>query len=94
MGLLVPSVRLQSSSEYIRTSRKQFLAEFCTIFLEEQLTLAVKMLEMGVSCELGNEPSGSIKCCETTEWLHNLWPLSSSAQLHKVSQLGLLKGGK
>jgi hypothetical protein len=26
-------------------------------------------------CELGNEPSGSIKCWETTEWLHNLWPL-------------------
>jgi hypothetical protein len=27
------------------------------------------------SCVLGNEPSGSIKCWETTEWLHNLWPL-------------------
>jgi hypothetical protein len=27
------------------------------------------------SCERGNEPSGSIKCWETTEWLHNLWPL-------------------
>jgi hypothetical protein len=27
------------------------------------------------SCELGNEPSGSIKCWESTEWLHNLWPL-------------------
>jgi hypothetical protein len=27
------------------------------------------------SCELGNEPSGSIKCWETTEWMHNLWPL-------------------
>jgi hypothetical protein len=26
-------------------------------------------------CERGNEPSGSIKCWETTEWLHNLWPL-------------------
>jgi hypothetical protein len=26
-------------------------------------------------CELGNEPSGSIKYWETTEWLHNLWPL-------------------
>jgi hypothetical protein len=24
------------------------------------------------SCELGNEPSGSIKCRETIEWLHNL----------------------
>jgi hypothetical protein len=27
------------------------------------------------SCERGNEPSGSIKCWETTEWLHNFWPL-------------------
>jgi hypothetical protein len=27
------------------------------------------------SCECGNEPSGSIKCWETTEWLHNVWPL-------------------
>jgi hypothetical protein len=27
------------------------------------------------SCELGNEHSGSIKYWETTEWLHNLWPL-------------------
>jgi hypothetical protein len=26
-------------------------------------------------CERGIEPLGSIKCCETTEWLHNLWPL-------------------
>jgi hypothetical protein len=30
------------------------------------------------SCELGNEPSGSIKCWETTDWLHNLRPLSST----------------
>jgi hypothetical protein len=35
------------------------------------------------SCECGNEPSGSIKCWETTEWLHNLWPLDS-AQIHRV----------
>jgi hypothetical protein len=27
------------------------------------------------SCELGNEPSGSIKFWESSEWLHNLWPL-------------------
>jgi hypothetical protein len=27
------------------------------------------------SCEHGNETSGSIKCWDTTEWLHNLWPL-------------------
>jgi hypothetical protein len=25
--------------------------------------------------KFGNEPSGSIKCWETTEWPHNLWPL-------------------
>jgi hypothetical protein len=25
--------------------------------------------------ELGNEPLGFIKRWETTEWLHNLWPL-------------------
>jgi hypothetical protein len=30
---------------------------------------------VGSSCEVGNEPSGSIKCWECTEWLHNLWPL-------------------
>jgi hypothetical protein len=29
----------------------------------------------GELCELGNEPSGSIKCLETSEWLHNFWPL-------------------
>jgi hypothetical protein len=28
------------------------------------------------SCKLDNEPSGSIKCWETTEWLHKLWPAS------------------
>jgi hypothetical protein len=27
------------------------------------------------SGECGNEPSGSIKCLESTKWLHNLWPL-------------------
>jgi hypothetical protein len=27
------------------------------------------------SFEFGIEPSGSIKCWETTEWLHSLWPL-------------------
>jgi hypothetical protein len=27
------------------------------------------------SCELGDEPSCSIKCQETIEWLHNWWPL-------------------
>jgi hypothetical protein len=34
------------------------------------------------SCKCGNETSGSIKCCETIEWLHNCG-LSSSAQLRK-----------
>jgi hypothetical protein len=36
------------------------------------------------SCEFGNEPLGSIKCWETTEWPNNE-DLSSSAQLHRVS---------
>jgi hypothetical protein len=26
-----------------------------------------------------DEPSGSIKCWETTEWLHSWWPLKYSA---------------
>jgi hypothetical protein len=29
------------------------------------------------SCERGDEPSVSIKCWETTEWLHNFWSLES-----------------
>jgi hypothetical protein len=35
------------------------------------------------SCERGNEPSGSIKCWESTEWL-TTGGLSSSTQLHRV----------
>jgi hypothetical protein len=27
------------------------------------------------SCEHGNEPSGSMKCWESIEWLYNWWPL-------------------
>jgi hypothetical protein len=27
------------------------------------------------SCGFGIEPSGSIKCWETVEWLQNWWPL-------------------
>jgi hypothetical protein len=36
---------------------------------------------------LGNKHSGSIKCWETTEWLHNLWPLEwySASQISLVS---------
>jgi hypothetical protein len=26
------------------------------------------------SCECGNEASGSLKCWEVLEWLHNWWP--------------------
>jgi hypothetical protein len=39
------------------------------------------------SCERGNEPSGSIKCWGSTEWLHNLWPLEwySAPQSQLVS---------
>jgi hypothetical protein len=32
------------------------------------------------SCEFDDEPLGSIKC-----WEIIVWPLSSSAQLHRVS---------
>jgi hypothetical protein len=35
------------------------------------------------SCERGNEPSGSIKCWETIEWLHNLWPLEWNSAPHR-----------
>jgi hypothetical protein len=37
--------------------------------------LAQDTVQVESSCELGNESSGSIKCWESTEWLHNLWPL-------------------
>jgi hypothetical protein len=40
-------------------------------------------------CERGNEPSGSIKCWETTEWLHNLWPL----KWYSAPQIELVSGG-
>jgi hypothetical protein len=30
---------------------------------------------IGLAEERCNEPSGSVKCWETTEWLHNLWPI-------------------
>jgi hypothetical protein len=45
------------------------------------------------SCELVYEPSGSIKCWESTEWLHNLWPLEwySAPQLVSVCFKGLRK---
>jgi hypothetical protein len=36
------------------------------------------------SCECGNEPSGAIKCWETTE-RYRTGGLSSSAQLHRAS---------
>jgi hypothetical protein len=41
-------------------------------------------LRMGMEscCEFGNEPSGSMKCWEVLEWLHNWW-----AQSHRVSSL-------
>jgi hypothetical protein len=35
------------------------------------------------SCEFDDEPSGSIKCSETTEWPNG--GLSSSAQYHRAS---------
>jgi hypothetical protein len=33
------------------------------------------------SCELGIEPSGSIKCLEVLEWLHNWWLLKNDSAL-------------
>jgi hypothetical protein len=49
------------------------------------------------SCERGNEISGPIKCWETTEGLHNLWPLErySVPQSHVVivrSNFSLMDG--
>jgi hypothetical protein len=38
------------------------------------------------SCEFGIEPTGSMKCWETIEWLTSSG-LSSSAQLHIVSYI-------
>jgi hypothetical protein len=34
---------------------------------------------MKSSCECGNKPSCSITCWETTECLHNWWPLEYSS---------------
>jgi hypothetical protein len=34
---------------------------------------------VGGSCEHGNEPSGSIKCWEVLEWLHNWWLLKKGS---------------
>jgi hypothetical protein len=28
-----------------------------------------------LACKCGNETSGSLKCWEVLEWLHNWWPL-------------------
>jgi hypothetical protein len=38
------------------------------------------------SCEFGIEPSGSIKCWESSECRNN-WRSSSGAELHRVSWL-------
>jgi hypothetical protein len=35
----------------------------------------LRMVQVESSCELGTEPLGSIKCWESTEWLHILWPI-------------------
>jgi hypothetical protein len=39
------------------------------------------------SCELGNEPSGSIEGWESTEWLQKLWPL----EWHSILQTYLVR---
>jgi hypothetical protein len=33
------------------------------------------------SCEHGNELSGSMKCWEVLEWLHNWWPLGKDCSM-------------
>jgi hypothetical protein len=43
------------------------------------------------SCELGNEPSGSIKCWEYTEWMHNLWTLEWYSQIPRILARQLLR---
>jgi hypothetical protein len=40
--------------------------------------------QMEISCECGNELSGSIKCKKTIESLHNWWPLEFSTEPHRV----------
>jgi hypothetical protein len=39
------------------------------------------------SCEHGNEPSGSIKCWEVLEWLHN-WQLFRKGSARKLPAPG------
>jgi hypothetical protein len=47
------------------------------------------------SCELGNEPPSSINFWETTEWLHNLWPLEwYSAPQRQIDRQNPLEHGK
>jgi hypothetical protein len=35
----------------------------------------VILTQVESSSGCGNEPSGSIKCWDSVEWLYNLWPL-------------------
>jgi hypothetical protein len=42
-------------------------------------------------CEHGDEPSGSLKCWEVPEWLHN-WQLLSKGSAPKVSKLYIYIG--
>jgi hypothetical protein len=62
--------------------------------------LRIDLVEVGLgdvigqvegSCEFSIEPSSSIKCWETIEWLHNSWPLSS---IELVSYSGHKTSGK
>jgi hypothetical protein len=41
------------------------------------------------SCQIGNEPSGSIKCWESAKWLHNLWPLERYSAPQSYLVMGL-----
>jgi hypothetical protein len=42
------------------------------------------------SCADGNEPSGSLKCCEVLEWLHN-WQLLKKGSGPEVSKYATVK---
>jgi hypothetical protein len=47
------------------------------------IDLAKDRDQWGGSCELGGEPSGSIKCWEVLEWLHTIGGFSRRGQLRK-----------
>jgi hypothetical protein len=55
--------------------RRRWIDNIKVDLLEIGLIVVPGLVQVESSCERGNEPSGSINCWETTEWLHKLWPL-------------------